>query len=207
MPTQTALKLEEHYSWKDYLGWPDSERWEIVAGKAYAMSPSPLPVHQMISAELHSRMQAFFKGKKCRVFAAPMDVRLSDEDVVQPDLLVVCDPKQIRTHIEGPPALVVEIVSESSVRHDRMHKSELYARCGVKEYWIVTPFPCMVEVFLLEGARYTWWRTFGHEDTLTSPVFADLQIVLSEVFEFALEQYAAGPTVVKEPPAHYKTLP
>jgi len=109
MTAQTALKSDEHYSWKDYLGWPDSERWEIIAGDAYAMPPSPLPVHQVISAELHSRMQAYFKGKKCRVFAA-------------------------------------------------------------------------------------------------SPVFADLNIPLSEVFEFALEQYAAGPTVVKEPPAHYKTL-
>jgi len=202
---QPALKMDEQYTWDDYLTWPDVERWELIGGVAHAMAPSPASEHQDISSELHSRMHPFFKKKKCKLFAAPMDVRLSDEDVVQPDLMVVCDPSQIRRHIEGPPALVVEIVSPGTARHDRIVKTELYARFGIKEYWIVTPFPSMVEIFWLQGEHYTFWKGFCHEDVLTSPGFPDLRIELAEVFELARQQHDGELTVAKESPARYTT--
>jgi len=200
-----AEKIEERYTWDDYQTWPEGERWELIGGAAYAMSPSPLTEHQDIAISLGAKMRAFFTGKKCRALMAPMDVKLSDEDVVQPDLLVVCDPSQLKRHIEGPPALVVEIASPRSARFDRLVKTELYARSGVREYWIVTPFPCLVEIFLLQGERYIFWKGFTEEDVLTSPSFPDLQIELKSVFEFALEQHAHEIRVVKEGPAHYKT--
>ena len=202
---QPALKMDERYTWNDYRTWPEGERWELIGGSAYAMAPSPVSEHQDISSELHSRMHPFFKGKKCKLFAAPMDVHLSEEDIVQPDLMVVCDPSQIRRNIEGPPALVVEIVSPGSARHDRVVKTELYARFGIKEYWIVTPFPCMVEILWLQGERYVFWKGFSHEDVLTSPGFPDLRIELAEVFELALQQHAGELTLAKEGPAHYTT--
>jgi len=202
---QPALKMDDHYTWDDYLTWPEGERWELVGGSAYAMAPSPVSEHQDISGELQSRMHPFFKGKKCKLMTAPMDVRLSDEDVVQPDLLVVCNPAQIHRHSEGPPTLVVEIVSPGSARIDRVVKTELYARFGIKEYWIVTPFPCMVEIFWLQGDRYVFWKGFSHEDVLTSPGFPDLRIDLATVFEFALQQHAGELKVAKEGPAHYRT--
>ncbi len=94
-----ALKMDGHYTWDDFRTWPEGERWELIGGAAYAMAPSPASEHQDVSGELQSRMHSFFKGKKCKLFAAPMDVRLSDEDVVQPDLLVVCDPSQVTTQV------------------------------------------------------------------------------------------------------------
>ena len=202
---EPVLKMAEHFTWDDYQTWPEGERWELIGGVAYAMSPSPLVEHQDIAISLGAKMRDYFTGKKCRALMAPMDVKLSDEDVVQPDLLVVCDPSQIKGHIEGPPALVVEILSPGNARKDRLIKTELYARFGIKEYWIVTPFPCMVEIFLLEGERYVFWKGFTEENVLTSPSFPDLQIELKGVFEFALQQHAHEIRVVKEGPARYKS--
>ena len=202
---QPALKMDERYTWNDYRTWPEGERWELIGGAAYAMAPSPVSEHQDIALVLALKMNDYFAGKKCRLMIAPLDVRLSDEDVVQPDLLVVCDPRQIRNHIEGPPALVVEIVSPGSARHDRVVKTELYARFGIKEYWIVTPFPSMVEIFWLQGEHYVFWKGFSHEDVLTSPGFPDLRIELAEVFELALQQHAGELTLAKEGPAHCTT--
>ncbi|MFH0880481.1 MAG: Uma2 family endonuclease, partial [Lentisphaerota bacterium] len=187
-----------------YQSWQDGKRWELIDGCVHAMSPSPTCRHQDISLALGSQMLAFFKGKKCRVFPAPMDVKLSEEDVVQPDLLVVCNPGQIKQHVEGPPSLVVEILSESSLSHDRILKTDLYARFGVKEYWIVTPFPSVVEVYLLQDGKYLRWKAFGGKDALTSPSFPDLEIELKDVFDFPLEPHELALLVVKEPPAHYR---
>ena len=196
-----AEKPGRRYTWADYRTWPDDQRWEIIGGEAYGMSPSPASRHQIISGELFVGLRSFFKGRDCRVFAAPMDVRLSDEDVVQPDLLVVCDPKQIlRTHIEGPPSLVVEILSPDSTAHDRIRKSALYAAAGVREYWIVTPWPHVVEVLSLDGRGYRLHRAFGKDDALTSPTFPGLEIPLAGIFDFPLEP-GEEPPVVREPPS------
>ncbi len=198
-----AISPDSHYTWDDYVTWPEGSRWELIGGQPLAMSPSPVTRHQDILGALHAQMRPFFRGKGCKVYPAPMDVKLSDEDVVQPDLVVVCNPEQIQKHIEGPPSLVVEILSESSLRHDRVVKTELYARFGIAEYWIVTPFPSVVEVYQLQGDRYLLWKAFGREDTLKSPGFPELAILLKEVFDFPLEPHERELLVVREPPPSY----
>ena len=147
---QPARQRGRTYTWDDYQTWPDDERWEIIDGEAVMMSPSPAYRHQRVLAQLVRRLGDFFDGRPCEVLPAPMDVKLSDTDVVEPDILVVCDPGIIEpTHIAGPPTLVVEVLSPSSAVHDRLRKLHLYARFGVPEYWIVTPFPSLVEVLVL----------------------------------------------------------
>jgi Uma2 family endonuclease len=181
-------KTAERFTWADYQTWPDDERWEIIGGEPFAMLPSPTSRHQRISGQLFLCLALHFRGKQCRPFAAPVDVKLSDEDVVQPDLLVVCNPRQIkRTHIEGAPRLVVEILSEHSVLHDRMRKTALYARAGVRELWLVTPFPSLVEVFQLQRGAYRLAAAYPKEQELVSPTFPDLKIKLADVFDFPLE--------------------
>ncbi len=144
---------------------------------------APSTLHQQISMGLGSALNLHFRGRTCRVFAAPTDVRLSEHDVAQPDLMVVCDKAQIQEgHIDGPPTLVAEILSPSSLRHDRIRKSRLYAACGVKEYWIVNPSPAMVEVYLLDGQTYRLQAGYTEKDTLLSPTFPDLAVELAEVF-------------------------
>ncbi len=183
------------YTWGDYQSWPDDAAWELIGGKAFAMSPSPTPRHQWVLVQLAARLTEFFEGTDCQPFPAPLDVKLSDADVVQPDLMVVCDPTQIRpTHIEGPPKLVIEILSQSSIVHDRVRKLHLYAHFGVTEYWLIQPAPGVVEVLTLTpdtGCRVH--DTYAAQDTLTSPTFPGLEIPLAPIFSFpAAADHAAG---------------
>ena len=204
--SESALKSKRRWTWAEYQTWNDDQRWEIIGGETYAMSPSPLSRHQWIVSKLAGQLHPYFTGKACHLFLSPMDVVLSEEDVVQPDLLVVCDSNQIkRTHIQGPPTLVVEVLSDSSTVRDRRLKLDLYARSGVKEYWIVTPWPSLVEVLVLEAGVYVVRRVFDKEQTLTSPTFPELQVKLANVFSFPLEP-GEEPPVVKEPPGSaYRT--
>ncbi len=177
----------QEYTWDDYRSWDDDGRWEIVGGDAYSMSPSPTYRHQRIVGQLYSQLRRSFGAADCEVMLSPLDVRLSEHDMVQPDLFVVCDPNQIKaTHIEGPPALVVEILSPSSVGHDRMTKMRLYEKFGVKEYWIVTPYPHLAEVFSLDGESYRVAGVYGKKDTLISPRFNGLAVELDKVFDFPI---------------------
>jgi Uma2 family endonuclease len=199
--TSTATPLP--YTWDDYRSWSDDERWEIIDGDAYAMSPAPGVRHQRIHAELFSQLRNRFKGRACEVLSSPIDVRLSETDVVQPDIVVVCKPEQVkRTHIEGPPALVVEILSPSTAQRDRGIKMDAYARSGVKEVWLVTPWPQCAEVFVLDGPGYRRHAAFVQTDTLKGPTFPDLGIDLAPVFDFPLEP-GEEPPVGREPPGRY----
>ena len=195
-----------HYTWSDYQQLPDEPRVEIIAGEIFDMSPAPSMRHQSIAFELSLQLGGFFKGKPCKPFAAPVDVKLSDEDVVQPDLLVVCDRDQIlETHIEGAPALVVEIFSPSTQNYDRKLKMQLYARSGVKEVWLVTPIPASIEVFLLDGETYRFVGMYQVGDAFKTPGFPELELDLEAVFDFPLEP-GEPVYVVKEEPSTYQPL-
>lgn len=181
-PEMEPLDNDRKVSWSDYRAWDDDNRWEIIGGRPYAMT-APKVSHQFVCGEIFARLHAHFKGRPCRPFISPIDVRLSEYDAVQPDLLVVCDESQITsTHIEGPPTLVIEVLSPSTQRHDRVRKLRLYAAAGVKEYWIVQPYPALAEVLSLEGECYRIAGTYTESETLKSPVFPDLELPLEEIF-------------------------
>lgn len=176
---------KQRYTWKDYQELEDYKRVEIIAGEMYDMSAAPTTRHQHIVVELTRQMANFFVGKPCKPFAGPMDVKLSDEDVVQPDLLVVCDKDQINTsHINGAPALVVEVMSPATALHDRKRKMALYARAGVVEVWLVDPLSCSMELFVLDGGSYRLKQVYSADETLASPGFDGLEIDLAPVFDF-----------------------
>jgi len=150
-----------------------------------------------------SELREFFAGHPCDVYPAPTDVKLSEEDVVQPDILVVCERDKIKpTHIEGAPTLVVEILSPSTTVKDRGAKMDLYARAGVKEVWIVTPYPSLVEVYSLTDQGYRHVKAYAREETLHSVVFDDFELALEPIFDFPLEP-GEEIRVVKESPAKY----
>lgn len=146
MSAQTAIVKPDRFTYADYLTWPDDERWELIDGQAYAMCPAPTWHHQEVLMELSRQVANFLLGKRCRVLAAPFDVRLpkqNDTDdqtdtVVQPDLVVVCDPNKLdRAGCRGAPDWVVEVLSPSTAARDQITKRDLYQRHGVKEYWLV----------------------------------------------------------------------
>ena len=206
---EAALKLKQLFTWDDYLTWPDDERWEIIDGEAFSKSPSPNWRHQDICGALLVSMTPHFRKGPCKLFISPLDVKLSDEDIVQPDLLVVCDEKQKteRGHIEGPPKLAVEILSPSSTMHDRIRKMRLYAKFGVHEYWIVTPHQPSVEIFVLQNGEYVLRGLFLKEDTLSSPSFPGLTFPLAEIFTAPPDPDAAPPMIAREPTAKYAVAP
>lgn len=193
----------EFFTFDDYQKWDDDLRWELINGEAFMMS-SPLDRHQLVLVELLVQMSPFFKKKPCRVLPAPMDLKLSDFDVLQPDIMVVCRPEQLKgTHVVGAPSLVVEIDSPSTRSRDRKAKLELYARHGVPEYWLVTPYPSMVEALVLDRGRYAIEKTYGRDETLLSATFHGLAIDLASVFDFPLTPEEAEIYAVREPPASY----
>ena len=140
-------KLKE-FTYKDYLSWTDDERWEIIDGSPYSMSPAPSRKHQAISRELERQIANFLLNKSCEVFDAPFDVRLSEEGesneetstIVQPDIIVVCDENKLDDNgCIGAPDIVIEIISPATAVKDKKIKFSLYERRGVKEYRLVEP--------------------------------------------------------------------
>ena len=186
MAGNTALK-RSGYTWNDYRSWDNGQRWEIVGGQAYAMAPAPATRHQIVTGELFGQLREFFAGKKCRPAISPVDVKLSQADVVQPDIVVVCDPRQIRpSHIEGAPAHVVEVLSPFTEVFDRGRKMDLYARSGVKEVWLVTPYPSLIEVFLLADGGYRRVHAYAVDESFESPSFPGLELNLPRLFDFQI---------------------
>ena len=172
------------FSYQDYLKWDNDSRREIIDGEAFSMSPGARPAHQRLVTKIWSAMAGSLSGSKCEAFVAPIDVKLSENDVVQPDIIVVCDAARITdTHIDGPPTLVAEVLSPSSIRHDRVRKLDLYSKFGISEYWIVTPEPAMVELFTLgSDGFYRVVGTYMDSGRVTSAVLPQVTIELSDIF-------------------------
>ena len=199
---ERAINKQGRYTYADYLTWTDDKRWEIVDGVSYAMA-SPSVRHQGVSIRLTVTLDRFFRGKPCRLFAAPLDVVLSEDTVVQPDLLVVCDPKKITgSCIRGVPDLVIEILSPSSASNDRLLKFKKYADAGVKEYWLVSPELALIEIFTLDGGSFRLHDGFMQQERLQSALFDELAFDMADVFE----PPEAGIPVSREMPESVREL-
>jgi len=156
---EPAIKNDRHFTYADYCEWDDSERWELIDGVAYAMSPAPQWAHQGISSNIQGQLYIYLQGKPCRVFCAPFDVRLNpdagDDTVVQPDILVICDKSKLSgTGCVGAPDMVIEILSPSTAEQDMIVKLGKYMEAGVREYWIVAPGTRSVRVCTLNNGKY-----------------------------------------------------
>lgn len=183
----SARALEKSFDWNDYRSWDDGERRELIGGEAYLMSPAPSSRHQDVVGSLFGHLFEHFRGRGCRPFVSPIDVKLSEHDVVQPDVVVICDRSSLHeTHIEGPPDLVIEVLSPSTQRHDRVRKLRLYAHTGVQEYWLVQPYPALIEVLYLEDGLYRVAGTYTERDVLHSPSFPELALDLAEIFTLSI---------------------
>ena len=185
------LPQEKRYSYAD-LSSQDNTRYELYDGQPVALA-SPSEFHHRISMALSVQLGSYLMGKKCRVYAAPFDVRLFEEEgdspedvdtVVQPDLMVVCDQGKVDRHgIHGAPDLVIEILSPASTRYDRLVKFNLYQRAGVREYWIVDPSTRTVSVHTLEDGAYHAAAVYSSDLSAPVGVLDNCNIDLSAVFE------------------------
>lgn len=187
------LPLEkEHYTYADYLEWNSNERYELINGEAVMMS-GPTLTHQIVLGQIYRQLADFLDDKPCNVVVAPFDVRLFEKEddkptnvdtVVQPDIFVVCDHKKIDEHgIKGAPDLVIEILSPSNFRHDRIVKLNLYNQAGVREYWMVDPTNKSVQVFLPDKDGKLWiHEEYGSSDIAKVNILDGCTIDLSKVF-------------------------
>jgi Uma2 family endonuclease len=139
-----------------------------------------------VAGRLHSQLDRRLTGKRCVPYIAPTDVKLSDLDVVQPDILVVCDPARITdTHIEGAPDVVVEVLSPATAARDLRQKKALYERSGVTEYVVVDPLELYAIRFLLTEGGFDKGVVFGADEMLAFAMLEGLEVPLWEVFEVA----------------------
>jgi Uma2 family endonuclease len=192
MQHNLALKLEERYTYKDYMTWNDNKFWELIDGIAYQMAP-PSRKHQLASGALFNKFYNYLEGKSCEVHHQPFGVRLPLEDepdeyiknAILPDIVVVCDEKKLDdTGCRGGPDLIIEILSPSTSKRDLEDKFKLYEKAGVKEYWIVDPVNNFIKVYVLgEDKSYGTGKTYFADDKIKVSIFPDLEVDLSLVFK------------------------
>lgn len=162
----------------------DGRRFEIIDGELIDVSASPSPLHQRASKRLQRQLEAYFEsGGRGEVFDAPLDVILNPYDVFEPDIIVVTDRDQVsRRAIEGAPAVVVEVLSPSTVKYDRVKKGNRYAALGLRHYWILDPAVRRLECFRCEGGSYVLAVAVEGDASLTHPDFPGLTIDLAAIW-------------------------
>jgi Uma2 family endonuclease len=177
---ESGLKARLDYD--DYRAIPsDGKRWELLDGEVH-VTPAPSPLHQRMVFRIAQALQQHFRPP-AEVFVAPVDVILTPYDVMQPDVVVAATPAQVSARgIEGPPLLVVEVLSPATTAYDRTAKSQRYAHLGVPHYWIVDPASPRVECYRASGEMYEAVVAGEPPTTLTHPDFPGLALPLIALF-------------------------
>jgi Uma2 family endonuclease len=149
-----ALKIEDipYYTYDDYVIWEG--KWELIYGMAYAMSPAPMIKHQTISNNIAWQLKEIFKDcKKCKALL-PVDWKISEDTIVQPDNLVICEEKTNKSYITKAPKIIFEVLSKSTAKKDEGLKFSLYEAEGVNYYVIVNPNDNVAKAYVLKEGRY-----------------------------------------------------
>jgi Uma2 family endonuclease len=173
------------FNYTDYLTLPEDKRCEILDGD-FCVVPAPNTKHQRISLNLEVALFLHVKSKNLgKVFHAPCDVILSQEDIVQPDILFIRKERQGiigEFNIQGAPDLIIEILCQDTREKDIKAKRKIYARFGVQEYWMVDPDAESVEVLVWSELGFISVRSYGRWNRLSSALLPDLRLPLSTLF-------------------------
>ncbi|MDR3364615.1 MAG: Uma2 family endonuclease [Clostridiales Family XIII bacterium] len=183
-----ALKVDEYYTYTDYLSWDEDERYELIDGVPYMMAPAPTPMHQGVVGEIGRQIDRYLDGKSCKAFRAPIDVRLNageaDDTVVQPDLIIVCDKSKIGDKaVVGAPDMVIEVLSPSTKNYDTVLKLGKYMKAGVLECWLVDTENHIVRVHIGRGAGRDEQITFGWDEEVPVGIFPGFKIDMKKVLD------------------------
>ena len=184
-PSNPGLKL----TYDDFVQFPDDGmRHELIDGEHY-VTPSPRLRHQAIVGTLHLIIASWLEGNPIgRVFLSPVDVVMTNVDIVVPDLLYVCNARAASTltelHVRGVPELVVEVASPGTRKRDDGIKRRLYERQGVTEYWIVDPEVDRIRIYRQEGDVFGRAIELSreHGDVLTTSLLPGLELPLTRIF-------------------------
>ncbi|MCH4886827.1 type II toxin-antitoxin system prevent-host-death family antitoxin [Acidaminobacter sp. JC074] len=180
-------EISKYMTYQDFLEVSESSdsRYELIDGEIFLLS-SPKRKHQVAVSEILGQMYIYFRGKTCRPLTAPFDVRLyndagcfeDDPNVVQPDVLVICDHENIdeRDTYQGIPSLVVEVLSSSSRSKDLIKKMRLYVNSNVPEYWAVDPDNKNITVYEIIDRKIERTSTYRYGEIIESFYFEDLMV-------------------------------
>jgi len=183
----TVVNPHIKFTYEDYCLMPEDRRYELIGGDFF-MVPSPSVIHQRVAANLEAILRQFVMASDCgEILYAPLDVVLSPQDVVQPDIMFISRERShivTDNNIQGAPDLVVEILSPSTAERDRTIKKKLYARHGVRELWLVNAGAQVVEVYTLEEGQEPPPVMYARSERrrLISPLLAGLSVNLDQVF-------------------------
>jgi Uma2 family endonuclease len=166
----------------------EEQQFEYIDGEIYLMT-SPRVIHQSVLGELYRIFADWLDGKGCKAFLAPLDITLrrtaTDINVVQPDLMVICDLDQHlgnKGQYTGIPLLLVEILSESTRSKDSLKKYDLYAATGISEYWIINPLSQEISVMRFEQGRLAEGRISGAGESAASMILRGLSVEVDQLF-------------------------
>ncbi|MCB2264401.1 MAG: Uma2 family endonuclease [Candidatus Thiosymbion ectosymbiont of Robbea hypermnestra] len=186
-----AAYQSSRFTYADYCTWPEEERWELIDGEPYAMSPAPARIHQDVVVELARQIGNHLQENPCRVYVAPFDVRLPDHNeadeavttVVQPDIAVICDPAKLDDKgCRGAPNWIIEILSPTTAAKDQIQKRTLYECHGVSEYWLVHPTDRILFVYRSGADGYDKPLVLPTTGPCATTALADLTIDWDLVF-------------------------
>lgn len=181
------------------LAYQEERREELIGGKVVMMSPAASD-HNRIAGNIYFLFRQYLKGKTCEPFGDGEKVFLTKTDHYVPDFMIVCDPEKVKPDgVHGAPDLVAEILSPSTAKNDKAVKKDVYAQCGVREYWIVSPGDKTVEQYLLREGKFVLnavyalcpdWMLKGMTEEERSRVqsrfkcslYDDLDISLDDIF-------------------------
>ncbi len=181
-------------TYKDYAKTPECERYELLDGELI-MAAAPNMAHQRVGIRLGGEFHIYVVNTDAgEVYLAPTDVYLSDTDVVQPDLVFFSKKRShIRTgmNIRGAPDIVVEILSPSTSTYDWGYKKDLYARHGVKEYWLADPYAKQIIVMLLQNDVFEIVGVYREDDILRSPTLEGFELDMGRIFDDVFDDILA----------------
>jgi len=188
------LDFTKQYTYADYLTWRFEDRVELIRGWICRMSPAPLRVHQGITTSLIFQIQGYLINKKCKLYPAPFDVRLTNKrksipnksitSVVQPDISIICDIEKLDERgCIGAPDWVIEILSPGNTRKEMKEKFSLYEENGVREYWIIYPEYFQIQVFDLINDKFVNRGTYVKEDLISVGIFEEFSIDTDAMFK------------------------
>ena len=181
---QAKEKEKQYYTVEEWLSWDEDVRSELYEGMLIMLA-QPTQQHQEVLMEIASQIHLYLKGKPCKVFPAPFGVKLfkKEDTAFEPDIVVVCDKSKLDGKIcNGAPDMVIEILSPSTERMDRVFKYRKYEKAGVREYWIVDPKHKYIQAGLLDNGKYA--ITFYEAEDHVAPVavLEGCEINLADVF-------------------------
>lgn len=182
---ESAVIKEGPLTYDDYAALDDGNRYELVSGQLELMSPAPSVVHQLVSFEVQKRIARSCEAEYLILFA-PVDLILSQSEVRQPDLLLI---GRDRMHIvrkrgvEGAPDLVVEILSPSTLKRDKIDKLKMYAYYQIPEYWIIETETGVLEQYVLLGERYELSNIYHGDETVTSTNIRCVNFTMKEIMD------------------------